>query len=63
MVLAGTKADLLFYKHVLEEAEAIGTENGMPMFITSALTGEGVREVFRGLCEMVVAREEQVLSV
>jgi GTPase SAR1 family protein len=57
MVLAGTKADLPFDKQVLEEAQAIGTQNGMPMFITSALTGEGVRELFQNLCEMVVARE------
>jgi selenocysteine-specific translation elongation factor len=55
MVLARTKADLSFDQRVLEEAEAIGAENGMPMFITSALTGEGVRELFRGLSEMVRA--------
>jgi hypothetical protein len=57
IVLAGTKADGELEEGVLEETEAIGRQSDMRVFITSSGTGQGVPELLRGLCEMLIARE------
>jgi small GTP-binding protein len=38
------------------EAEAFARERGFPLFFTSAKTGDGVAELFHGLCEALYRR-------
>jgi hypothetical protein len=56
MIVAGTRADLPFDKHIIDEAEVFATANGLELLITSALTGSGVTELFERFGEMLLMR-------
>lgn len=53
LILIGNKCDLAL-KVKVEEGKQMAEDNGVPFFLTSAKTGEGVEEAFTALARMVL---------
>ncbi|OHT16584.1 Ras-related protein Rab-13 [Tritrichomonas foetus] len=53
LILIGNKCDLAA-KVGLDEGKQMAEENGVPFFLTSAKTGEGITEAFESLARMII---------
>ncbi|KAK8875674.1 Ras- protein Rab-13 [Tritrichomonas musculus] len=58
LILIGNKCDLAL-KVKVEEGKQMAEDNGVPFFLTSAKTGEGVEEAFTALARMVLKDQGQ----
>jgi GTPase SAR1 family protein len=58
LVVVGNKSDLQPWGVSADEVAAYCAPQHLPHFITSALTGDGIEELFEGLTRIAVARAE-----